>query len=122
MEKEYYLRTKIFPIRHVVVVKNSILERYPWAAQMLIEAFTKAKELGIKHVSDTRRSFLAWYGAELEEERELFGEDAWPYNIKDNRIALETMTRYAEMVGITDRKLEIKELFAESTFAGESSS
>ena len=77
------------------------------------------RSLGIKHVSDTRRSFLAWYGAELEEERELFGEDAWPYNIKDNRIALETMTRYAEMVGITDRKLEIKELFAESAFAGE---
>ena len=119
VEKDYYLRTKIFPIRHVVVVKNSILERHPWAAQSLVEAFTKAKELGIKHVSDTRRSFLAWYGAELEEERELFGEDAWPYNIKDNRVVLETMTRYAALVGVTDRKLEIKELFAESTFADE---
>lgn len=119
IEKEYYLRTKIFPIRHVVVVKNSILERYPWAAHSLVEGFTKAKELGIKHVSDTRRSFLAWYGAELEEERELFGEDAWPYNIKENRIVLETMVRYAEMVGVTDRKLEIKELFAETTGADE---
>ena len=120
VEKEYYLRTKIFPIRHVVVVKNSILERHPWVARSLVDAFTKAKEMGIKHVSDTRRSFLAWYGAELEEERELFGEDAWPYNIKDNRVVLETMTRYAEMVGVTDRKLEIKELFAESALAGES--
>jgi 4,5-dihydroxyphthalate decarboxylase len=114
VEKEYYVRTKIFPIRHIVVVKNSVLERHPWVAQSLVNAFTKAKEIGIKHVSDTRRSFLAWYGAELEEERELFGEDAWPYNLKDNRIVLETMTRYAEMVGITERKLEIKELFAES--------
>jgi len=119
VEKEYYLRTKIFPIRHVVVVKNSILERHPWVGQSLVEAFTKAKEMGIKHVSDTRRSFLAWYGAELEEERELFGEDAWPYNIKDNRVALETLARYAELVGVTDRKLEIKELFAESALAGE---
>jgi 4,5-dihydroxyphthalate decarboxylase len=114
VEKEYYLRTKIFPIRHVVVVKNSILERAPWVAESLVAAFTKAKAMGIKHVSDTRRSFLAWYGAELEEERELFGEDAWPYNIKDNRIVLEKMTQYAELVGITARKLEIKELFAES--------
>jgi 4,5-dihydroxyphthalate decarboxylase len=119
IEKEYYLRTKIFPIRHVVVVKNAILERHSWAAQSLVDAFAKAKEKGIKHVSDTRRSFLAWYGAELEEERELFGDDAWPYNIKDNRIVLETMTRYAEMVGVTDRKLEIKDLFAESALAGE---
>ena len=120
VEKEYYLRTKIFPIRHVVVVKNSVLERDPWVARSLVEAFTKAKEMGIKHVSDTRRSFLAWYGAELEEERELFGEDAWPYNIKDNRVVLETMAGYAEMVGITDRKLEIKEMFAESDLAEES--
>lgn len=120
VEKEYYLRTKIFPIRHVVVVKNAILERHPWVACSLVEAFAKAKEIGIKHVSDTRRSFLAWYGAELEEERELFGDDAWPYNIKDNRVVLETMTRYAELVGVTDRKLEIKELFAESASAGES--
>ena len=118
VEKAYYLRTKIFPIRHTVVVKNSILERHPWVARSLVEAFTKAKEMGIKHVSDTRRSFLAWYGAELEEERELFGADAWPYNIRDNRVVLETMTRYAEMVGITDRKLEIKELFAESALGG----
>jgi 4,5-dihydroxyphthalate decarboxylase len=119
VEKEYYLRTKIFPIRHVVVVKNSILERDPWVAQSLVVAFTKAKEMGIKHVSDTRRSFLAWYGAELEEERELFGEDAWPYNIKDNRVVLETMARYAAVVGVTERKLEIKELFAESVLANQ---
>jgi len=119
MEKAYYLRTKIFPIRHVVVVKNAILERHPWVARSLVDAFTKAKEIGIKHVSDTRRSFLAWYGAELEEERELFGADAWPYNIKDNRVALETMMRYAEMVGITERQLEIKELFAQSALRDE---
>jgi len=119
VEKRYYLRTKIFPIRHVVVVKNSILERHPWVARSLVEAFTKAKEIGIQHVSDTRRSFLAWYGAELEEERELFGADAWPYNIKDNRVVLETMTRYAEWVGVTERRLEIKDLFAESALADE---
>jgi hypothetical protein len=29
------------------------------------------------------------------------------------------MARYAEMVGVTDRKLEIKEMFAESALAGE---
>jgi 4,5-dihydroxyphthalate decarboxylase len=119
-EKQYYLRTKIFPIRHVVVVKTAILEKNQWVAESLVKAFTEAKDLGIKHVSDTRRSFLAWYGAELEEERELFGGDAWPYNIKDNRHVLETMTRYAEMVGVTERKLEVSDLFAENLLDSES--
>ncbi|HEY7168004.1 MAG TPA: ABC transporter substrate-binding protein [Candidatus Binatia bacterium] len=119
IEKTYYLRTKIFPIRHVVVIKNSVLDRHPWVARSVLEAFTKAKEIGIKHVTDTRRSFLAWYGAELEEERELFGSDAWSYNIDDNRVVLETMSRYAEMVGITDRRLTIEEMFADSTLANQ---
>ena len=119
VEKQYYLRTKMFPIRHVVIVKNEILEKHPWVAQSLVTAFTEAKERGIKHVSDTRRSFLAWYGAELEEERELFGRDPWAYNIKDNRAVLETMTRYAEMTGVTERKLEISDMFVESAWSKE---
>jgi 4,5-dihydroxyphthalate decarboxylase len=120
VEKAYYLRTKIFPIRHVVVVKNSILEQNPWVAQSLVDAFSKAKEIGIKHVSDTRRSFLAWYGAEIEEEQELFGSDGWPYNIRDNLKELETMARYAHNVGITERKLELKDMFAETALEAES--
>lgn len=119
VEKAYYLRTKIFPIRHVVVVKNEILERHPWVARSLVDAFTKAKEIGLKHVSDTRRSFLAWYGAELEEERELFGGDPWPYNIRDNRVVLETLARYAEMVGVTERRLGIEDMFFESVLKDE---
>lgn len=119
VEKAYYLRTRIFPIRHVVVVKNQILERHPWVARSLIDAFTRAKEVGIKHVSDTRRSFLAWYGALLEEERELFGADAWPYTLADNRQVLETMARYAELVGITDRRLTLKDMFFEELLRDE---
>jgi 4,5-dihydroxyphthalate decarboxylase len=103
----------------VVVVKNEILEKHPWVAPSLVRAFTETKEMGIKHVSDTRRSFLAWYGAELEKERELFGGDPWPYNIKDNRLVLETMARYAEMVGVTERKLEISDMFVESVWSDE---
>jgi 4,5-dihydroxyphthalate decarboxylase len=120
IEKSYYLRTRIFPIRHVVVVKNGVLERHPWVARSLTNAFIRAKEKGIKHVTDSRRSFLAWYGAELEEERELFGEDAWPYNIQDNRLALETMARYAEAAGLTEKRLEIDEMFFEDALKDES--
>lgn len=113
VEKDYYTRTGIFPIRHVIVVKNQVLERHPWVAKSLVDAFAKAKEIGIKHVSDPRRSFLAWYGAELEEEMAFFKKDAWLYNIKDNRAALETMARYAELTGVTERALTIDEMFAQ---------
>ena len=80
-------------------------KRIPGWRKAWSSAFTKAKEIGIKHVSDTRRSFLAWYGAEIEEELELFGANAWPYNLRDNLKELETMARYAQMVGITEPSL-----------------
>jgi len=50
---------------------------------------------------------------------ELFGRDPWAYNIKDNRAVLETMTRYAEMTGVTERKLEISDMFVESAWSKE---
>ena len=87
-EIAYYQRTKIFPIRHVVVIRNEVLDRDPWVAVSLLKAFTKAKDLGLAHMSDQRRSFLAWYGAALEEEREILGDDPWPYTVEDNRQAL----------------------------------
>lgn len=114
-EIAYFRRTGIFPIRHTVVVKNDVLERDPWVAVSLVKAFARARDLGIAHMSDQRRSFLAWYGAELEAEREILGPDPWPYTVEDNRVGLETMARYATICGVTDRTLEISEMFAEST-------
>ena len=115
IESNYFRKTGIFPIRHTVVVKDEILNRHPWVASSLVQAFEDAKRLGLEHFSDERRSFLAWYGAELEEERELFGPDPWPYSVSGNRVALETMLTYAAEQAISTRKLEIAELFAPST-------
>jgi 4,5-dihydroxyphthalate decarboxylase len=115
VEIDYFRRTGIFPIRHTVVIKDEVLERDPWVAVSLVKAFTKAKDLGIAHMSDQRRSFLAWYGAELEAEREILGDDPWPYTVEDNRVALETMARYATLCGVTERTLDIGEMFADST-------
>jgi len=115
VEIEYFRRTGIFPIRHTVVIKDEILKRDPWVAVSLVKAFTKAKDLGIAHMSDQRRSFLAWYGAELEAEREILGDDPWPYTVEDNRVALETMARYATLCGVTERTLDTAEMFVEST-------
>ena len=56
-----------------------------------------------------------FFGAEQEEERALLGPDPWPYSIEKNRVALETLLDYAFEQGLTDRRLDIKEIFAPST-------
>jgi 4,5-dihydroxyphthalate decarboxylase len=115
IEADYYRRTGIFPIRHVVVVKNEILHREPEIAARLVRIFEDAKQRAYRYWADHRRSYLAWFGAEQEEERALLGPDPWPYSIEENRIALQTLLDYAFEQGLTDRRLEIEEIFAPTT-------
>jgi 4,5-dihydroxyphthalate decarboxylase len=115
VEADYYRRTGLFPIRHTVVVKDEVLQRDPWVAQSLLRAFDEAKRVGFRHAANQRRSHLAWYGAELDEERALFGPDPWPYTVSGNRVGLETLLDYAYEQGLTDRRLDVAELFVPST-------
>jgi 4,5-dihydroxyphthalate decarboxylase len=114
-EVDYYRRTGIFPIRHLVVVKDEVLHRNPDIASDLVQAFEDAKQQAYGYWSDHRRSSLAWFGAQQEEERSLLGPDPWPYSVDKNRIALETLLDYAFEQGLTERRLDIEEMFTPGT-------
>ena len=58
---------------------------------------------------------LPWIGKELEDTRELMGDNFWPYGIEANRKALEALFRYSYEQGMAKRKLTIEELFHPST-------
>jgi 4,5-dihydroxyphthalate decarboxylase len=115
VEADYYRRTGIFPIRHIVVVRDAVLEHHPEVAAQLVRVFEAAKQHAYRYWADHRRSYLAWFGAEQEEERVLLGPDPWPYSIEQNRVVLETLLDYAAEQGLTERRLTIKEIFAPGT-------
>jgi 4,5-dihydroxyphthalate decarboxylase len=112
VEADYYRRTGIFPIRHLVVVKDALLQHDHELARTLVSIFEESKQMAYRYWADHRRSYLAWFGAEQEEEKALLGADPWPYNIDNNRRTLETLLDYALEQGLTDRRLKIKEIFA----------
>jgi 4,5-dihydroxyphthalate decarboxylase len=115
VEVDYYRRTGIFPIRHLVVVKDEVLERDGDVASQLVRAFEDAKQQAYKYWADHRRSSLAWFGAEQEEERALLGPDPWPYSVEKNRVVIETLLDYAFEQRLTERRLDINEIFATGT-------
>lgn len=117
-EQEYFRRTNIFPIMHVIVLRNDVVEKYPWAGGSLYKAFCQAKDRLFEQIRQTAALHvsLPWLMAEVEETQHLMGADFWPYGIAANRRTLEAATQYSYEQGLTPRKLAIEELFLSSTF------
>src|ERR1041384_6430541 len=43
MEEQYYARTKVWPIMHIIAMKKKILDEHPWIAGSLYNAFNESK-------------------------------------------------------------------------------
>jgi len=114
LEIDYYKRTGIFPIMHAAVIKQEIVERYPWIPTNLFQAFEKAKAVAYQKMANPRRVPLAWFAHAVEEQEEILGTDPWAYGLGEaNRKNLETLTQYSCEQGFIGKKMAPGELFAE---------
>jgi 4,5-dihydroxyphthalate decarboxylase len=113
-EKDYYQRTKIFPIMHLVVIRNDVYEKNPFVATSLYNAFCKAKDVAREkmRISGTLRYMLPWLPDDVEEIDALFGGDCWPYGVEPNRITLEALVGYMVDQGLIAEKIPVEKLFA----------
>jgi 4,5-dihydroxyphthalate decarboxylase len=117
VEEQYFRKTRIYPIMHVVVLRREAYERDRWIAMNLFKAFDEARresmqrlvEIGLSHVP------MPWLAEHARRWRALAGEDFWPYGIAPNRPTLEAFVQYAHEQGITARRLKVEELFAPET-------
>jgi 4,5-dihydroxyphthalate decarboxylase len=113
-EKDYYQRTKIFPIMHLVVIRNDVYEKNPFVATSLYNAFDKAKDVAREkmRISGTLRYMLPWLPDDVEEIDTLFDGDCWPYGVEPNRTTLEALVGYMVDQGLIAEKIPIEKLFA----------
>ena len=117
VEADYFERSGVFPIMHTVVIGHALLEREPWVARSLYDAFCESKRRAMSELSEPAvlAVTLPWQIAEVEATQQLMGEDYWPYGVEPNRVALETLMRYSCEQGLAERALPIETLFAPST-------
>jgi len=112
-EIEYYRKTKIFPIMHLVVLRRDLYEKHPFVATSLYNACCDAKAIAYRKMRElgTLRYMLPWMAAELEEIEQVFGGDPWPYGVEPNRPTLEALVQYLQDQNLTDWKPTLEELF-----------
>jgi 4,5-dihydroxyphthalate decarboxylase len=111
-ELNYFRKTGIFPIMHVMGLRREIVEQYPWVPVELYKAFEAAKAIGMKRMENPRIAPLAWYREAWEEQEEVLGSDPWEYGLSDrNRHTLETLVGYSYEQGLMKQRLSLETLF-----------
>jgi 4,5-dihydroxyphthalate decarboxylase len=113
-EKDYYRRTRIFPIMHLVVIRNDIYDKSPFVATSLYNAFCAAKDRAREKMlfSGTLRYMLPWLSDDVEEIDDVFGGDCWPYGVEANRPTLEALVSYMVEQGLIGEPVPVEKLFA----------
>ena len=114
-EAKYFRKNGYYPIMHVIAFKNEVLQQNPWLAANVVTAFDKAKAACMEYYDDPNWSRFVWGRHLFEEERNVFGDDPWPHGVNRNRANLERFIGYSLDQGLLARKLEVEELFAQST-------
>lgn len=113
IEERYYKETGIFPIMHVVVIKNEVLERHPWAAMNLLRAFEEAKANSLSRLASIVHSSvpIPWSHRAYDRAEQVLGKDFWPYGIEPNRPTLEPFLEFCHEQGVVSRRVSVEELF-----------
>ena len=116
-EQAYYKKTGIFPIMHVVGIRDDLLAEHPWIAANVMNAFEEAKKRAMEHLTDldALAVTLPWLVAEAEDTKALMGEDFWPYGTAKNLAAIAAQTRWSVEQGISPRQLDLEDIFVPST-------
>ena len=113
MEEEYYDRTRVWPIMHIIAMKRSIVEDHPWVPRNLYNVFLESKRRSIERLLDpaVSRYPLAWLTSYARKMRDKFGGDPFPYGIEENRATWEQMALYTHQQGIAQRQFTPEEIF-----------
>lgn len=122
VERDWFRRTRIFPMMHAIVIRRDVYDQNRWIAKALMQAFEAAKAAAVAEYRLAESFFGApfmvpWLPALLEENRALMGSDSWAYGLQPNRQTIETYLRYHAEQGLSQRHWRIEELFAPECLA-----
>jgi 4,5-dihydroxyphthalate decarboxylase len=103
----------LYPINHLVVVKDEVLAAHPDVAADVFDAFARSKQLYVDRLrsGEIESPTDQMYAQVMD----ITGADPLPYGLAANRHTIETLIGHAVSQSIIDTAPDIDGLFAETT-------
>jgi 4,5-dihydroxyphthalate decarboxylase len=111
VEQNYRARTGVFPIMHVMVLKDELIAGRPGIAKMVSHGVQAAIDTLMEHKRSTESASLVWPGQTWSEQEKCLGPYAWPAGVEANQKELELLIAYGVEQGILTRGILPEELF-----------
>ncbi len=105
----------LYPINHLVVIKDELLEARPKLGAEVFDAFARAKQLYVERLCDDAIEALTAMDRMYKRVMEVTGEDPLPYGLAPNRAVLDELMRAAVSQRILDGPVPLENVFAQST-------
>lgn len=106
----YVKRTQIYPIIHIMTIKEETVEKYPDLAAKLIEAFREANRLAPKYLTAEQADGYA-------KERAVLGYDPYACILTDaDKKSVQALNRYQIEQGLVKKELPLESLFVKEAF------
>jgi 4,5-dihydroxyphthalate decarboxylase len=113
-EESWFARQRIFPIMHLVGVRDDLVQRHPGVIQAAYDAFALGGQIARENlqVLQASKTMLPWLVDEHERTKATLGEDFWPYGVTPNRHVLDWTLRNLLQDRLLSRPVNVEELFA----------
>jgi len=115
-EADYFRKTGVLPIMHVLVARRSLVEQRPELPKALFDLFCQSKKIGREWIRSTPSMTMAWKNQYLEQEQEIFRGDPWVYGLKNNLAVLNRFLSYCYDQGVSAKQISPYDLFASSSW------
>jgi len=113
VELDYFKKTRIFPIMHVIVIRKDLYEQHPFVAASIYQACEASKQAALKRLRylGAPVNMLPWLPADVDEIEDFFGGDPYPYGVEANLHTLQKFMDYLLEQSIIGRRVPVDDLF-----------
>jgi 4,5-dihydroxyphthalate decarboxylase len=110
-EQDYRARTGIFPIMHVMVIKNDVLGSRSGIGKIVSHGVQAAVDTFVYRKRSASEKSILWPELTWEEQERHLGPHPWPAGVEANQKELDTLIGYAVEQGILSKRVSPEELF-----------